>query len=341
MRDRQRPRVGEILVRAGVIDEHQLKAALGEQRRWGRPLGATLVKLGFLEEKELVRALASQLGLPMAVLDGKRIPADVLALVPREVAEREMIIPLFVREEGGRRALYVGVEDPGNLAAFDDLAFSTGMEIKLVMVGPSELCEAIDRCYHRTPTDAPTQPSVPVVAPGTEELARHWSQAAPDPAPDPPEEQVLRTVAASSAAAEAAGGPITGPPASPTSVASAGPPGSASEPAADQPTSTAPEPDAPAPAAAEPIALDDPIDRVASTFALEEPVAEVQPPPRPAAATPVSAVARVPDAPESAPDRTRTILRALAEILIDKGVVSREELHARVRDLERAAAPRD
>jgi type IV pilus assembly protein PilB len=178
MADRQRPRVGEILVRAGVIDEQQLKSALGEQTRWGGHLGSTLIKLGFVEENDLVRALASQLDLPMATLEGKRIPPEVLALVPREVADRERVMPLFVKREGGRVFLYVGVEDPGNLEAFDDLAFRTGMLIKPVMVAPSELYEAIDRCYHRS-TAAEARPrSASVVTPGTEELARHWSQSA-------------------------------------------------------------------------------------------------------------------------------------------------------------------
>lgn len=262
MRDRQRPKVGEILVAAGVIDEQQLRAALGEQARWGRPLGATLVKLGFVEEKELVRALASQLGMPMAILDGKRIPSEVLAWVPREVAERERVIPLFVRQEGGRRLLFVGVEDPGNLAAFDDLAFRTGMEIKPVMVGPSELFEAIDRCYDRQPEGASTagQPSVAVVTPGTEELARHWSRPADGPGQAPSENAR---------------------PAAPALVTQPG--GAAGHELPPAATGSAP----------------------ASTPGMDA--------------------------------RSQRILRALAELLIEKGVLTREELQVRVRDLERAA----
>ena len=67
----EKPRVGEILVRAGVIDELQLSSALGEQSRWGRRLGVTLIKMGMVEEGHLVRALAKQLDLPVASLAGK------------------------------------------------------------------------------------------------------------------------------------------------------------------------------------------------------------------------------------------------------------------------------
>ena len=92
-----KPRVGEILVQAGVIDQMQLASALGEQSRWGRRLGVTLIKMGMVEEGHLVRALATQLDLPVASLSGKRITDDVIALVPMEVATEHGVIPLVVQ----------------------------------------------------------------------------------------------------------------------------------------------------------------------------------------------------------------------------------------------------
>jgi len=153
-----RPRLGEILLAAGIIDRMQLDAALGEQSRWGRRLGVTLIKMGFVEEGHLVRGLAKQLGLPVASLAGKKIPADVIALVPARMASEHGVIPLFTREQGRTRELYLGMEDPSNLAVLDDLCFRTGMEVRPVMVGPSELGEAIDRYYHgRGPAGPPRQ----------------------------------------------------------------------------------------------------------------------------------------------------------------------------------------
>ena len=143
-----RPRLGEILLAAGIIDQMQLDAALGEQSRWGRRLGVTLIKMGFVEEGHLVRALAKQLGMPVASLAGKKIPAEVIALVPARVASEHGVIPLFTKQEGRTGELYLGMEDPSDLAVLDDLSFRTGMEIHPVMVGPSELGEAIDRYYH-------------------------------------------------------------------------------------------------------------------------------------------------------------------------------------------------
>ena len=144
---RNRQKLGEILVEAGVIDEMQLASALGEQTRWGRRLGVTLVKLGMVEEGHLIRALASQLDLPVASLAGKRIAEDVIALVPARVASEQGVMPLFVKREGSKSQLFVGMEDPSNLAVLDDLGFLTGMEIHPVMIGPTELGDAIDRYY--------------------------------------------------------------------------------------------------------------------------------------------------------------------------------------------------
>jgi hypothetical protein len=143
----EKPRVGEILVQAGVIDQMQLASALGEQTRWGRRIGVTLIKMGMVEEGHLVRALATQLDLPLASLAGKRIAADVIALVPKQMATDHGVIPLFVKRDGRTDQLFLGMEDPSNLAILDDLSFRTGMEVHPVMVGPTELGEAMDRYY--------------------------------------------------------------------------------------------------------------------------------------------------------------------------------------------------
>ncbi|MAJ59322.1 MAG: hypothetical protein CBC48_04390 [bacterium TMED88] len=141
------PRLGEMLIRAGLIDEDQLSAALANQSRWGRPLGATLVTMGFVQESDLLPALAHQLGTPMARLGGKKLSPELLALVPGDMAERFRLVPLFVEGEGARKTLHVGVEDPTNLAVLDDLAFRTGLKIKAVLVANSELSEALRRGY--------------------------------------------------------------------------------------------------------------------------------------------------------------------------------------------------
>lgn len=144
-----RLKVGELLVHAGVIDEMQLRAALGEQARWGRRLGVTLIKLGMVEENHLIRALAQQLGLPATSLGGRRISPEVIALVPARVATQHSVIPLFIKRVGNSGKLFLGMEDPSKLEVLDDICFRTGLEIQPVMMGPTEIDQAIDRYYRR------------------------------------------------------------------------------------------------------------------------------------------------------------------------------------------------
>jgi hypothetical protein len=158
----KKEKLGDILVRSGAIDEAQLAAALGEQKKWGRPLGMTLVRMGLLEEAELVRTLAEQLSLPMARLRGKRVISEVLEIVPVELAEKHRCLPLFLKPEGGSKTLFLAMEDPSDLNALDEVGFRIGMKVRPVLVATSELDEALHRHYHWT---CVTQDSAPLGSP--------------------------------------------------------------------------------------------------------------------------------------------------------------------------------
>lgn len=144
------PKVGELLLSAGVIDELQLKSALAEQDRWGQRLGVTLIKMGMVEENHLIGALAQQLGLPATSLVGRRIAPEVIALVPGRIATAHQVVPLFVTRNAATAKLFLGMEDPSKLEVLDDLCFRTGLEIQPVMMGPTELSEALSRYYGRS-----------------------------------------------------------------------------------------------------------------------------------------------------------------------------------------------
>jgi len=145
---KDKPKLGELLVQAGAIDDAQLKSALGEQRQWGRPLGMTLVRMGFLDEETLIETLASQLKLPVVKLGGKQVNPEVLERVPIDLAEKHRCIPLLVNDEGGQQVLYLGMEDPSDLEALDEISFRLSEKVRPVLVMPTELEEALQRHYH-------------------------------------------------------------------------------------------------------------------------------------------------------------------------------------------------
>jgi type IV pilus assembly protein PilB len=271
----RRLKLGEMLLAKGLISETQLAAALGEQRRWGKRLGMTLVLMGLLEEETLVRTLAAQLHLPVARIRGKCVNREVIELVPVELAEKHRCLPLFVKEQGGSRELFLAMEDPSDLEAQGELGFRIGFRIRPVLIAPTELEDALQRHYH-------------------------WASLA------------------------GAAGPELAAPAAPSRGASVAPlPERMLEPYEDT------EPEMPRAAAASETPAEAPpaaagIERAAAELGAIG--AQTSPP-----AAPAERAER--DAPAAAPPSVSAdvILRALSQLLVEKGVISREELVERLR----------
>src|SRR5438105_9971620 len=137
-----RIRIGDLLVRAGVITELQLKAALAEQQQWGGKLGDILVRMEFLTEEVLVRALSKQTGIPRADLHGEANRA-ALALIPAEVAEEFGLVPIDSREG----VVVVAMSDPLNIGITDHLRSLTGCKVESQLAGASAIRNAISRWY--------------------------------------------------------------------------------------------------------------------------------------------------------------------------------------------------
>jgi hypothetical protein len=152
---------------AGAIDQTQLGVALAEQRKFGHPLGSTLVRMGFLDEEALIRTLARQLKLPIAWLRGKWVEQEVLDLVPAELALKHRCLPLAVNDAGHGKVLHLAMQDPGDLETLDAVRFHVGYNVSPVLAAPSELEEALQRHYEsgkhggRTAASRPEVQEVP------------------------------------------------------------------------------------------------------------------------------------------------------------------------------------
>jgi type IV pilus assembly protein PilB len=142
-------RLGEMLLDAGVIDETQLKAALGHQRQWGMRLGQALVDLKLAAEEDVVRALSVKFGFEVARLDAlePHAHAEALKLFPREFALRNNVFPMAA----DTATLTVAMSDPTNLAVVDEIRFRTGRRVKALIGGDQEVASAIRRSYRSDP----------------------------------------------------------------------------------------------------------------------------------------------------------------------------------------------
>jgi type IV pilus assembly protein PilB len=147
-------RLGELLVEAGIIDEHQLRAALGQQRQWGGKLGRALVDMKLASEAQIVEALSRKLGYATVDLDAlARTPAvdAAMKLVPREVARQANILPL----QADVGSVTVAMSDPTNIQVTDELSFRTGRRVRIVLAGDQEVARAVARLYFPEELAAP------------------------------------------------------------------------------------------------------------------------------------------------------------------------------------------
>ncbi|MDP1674556.1 MAG: GspE/PulE family protein [Burkholderiales bacterium] len=139
-------RLGEILVQQKLLSEDQLKAALEEQKKTGRRLGHVFIEKGFISEELISKALARQLGAAYIDLKHYNIKRDIITRLPETQARRFRAIVL---EDKGESYM-VGMADPTDLTAYDEIARVLKRDIDLAVVTETELLRAIDRSYRRT-----------------------------------------------------------------------------------------------------------------------------------------------------------------------------------------------
>lgn len=142
-------RLGDYLVEEKLIDKFQLQTALAEQKKWGGRLGKHLIELGILSEEVLVKVLSKLLALPSVDVGRLSIPRAVMDYVQARTAEKFNLIPIGIEEgSGGRKTIIVAMSDPTNLAALDELRFTTGCAIRPVVSGDTSIERAIKIYYH-------------------------------------------------------------------------------------------------------------------------------------------------------------------------------------------------
>jgi type IV pilus assembly protein PilB len=139
-------RLGELLVREQLISLAQLRKAQELQKTNGDNLGKSLVKLGFMSDNDVTSFIAAQYNIPAIDLEQYAIEEDIIALIPREVADRHKIMP--VSRAG--TSLIVAMNDPTNLHAIDDIKFLTGYNVEPVVASEGAIEKAIEK-YYSTP----------------------------------------------------------------------------------------------------------------------------------------------------------------------------------------------
>ena len=146
---KQRMKLGELLMGAGMISQVQLEEVLAEQGKSRKRMGQILIERNILTEEEIMDTLAVQLSLERFDIGKAFIDPEIARSIPKEVAKKYNLIP-FSEKDG---KLLVAMSDPLNIFAIDDISFITHKPIQPCIAGYEAIEKAIELYFSKQSTD--------------------------------------------------------------------------------------------------------------------------------------------------------------------------------------------
>lgn len=187
-------KLGDILLKEGLVTQSELDEALKYQVIFGGKLGTNLIEMGVLDEDDITNALSRLFKVPAATPEEiDHAPRAALDAIPLELIKKYGVVPIKLE---GRR-LTLAMNDPANLQAIDEISFRTGLIVRPAIAAEVRLVAALERHYNierdrryihtekkviprRKPAAAP-----PAVKPASTPAAAPPSPAAPPAAATP------------------------------------------------------------------------------------------------------------------------------------------------------------
>ncbi|PIW68280.1 MAG: hypothetical protein COW10_03410 [Candidatus Omnitrophica bacterium CG12_big_fil_rev_8_21_14_0_65_42_8] len=135
--------LGELLVEMGLITKDQLHHSLEVQKDKGGLIGQVLVDLGYVSEEAIAQAITAQYGFPYLPLENYEIDAEIVKIVPKNVAIQYCLIP--VDKIGSN--LTIAMANPLNSQAVEDIALLSGLYVQLFVSTATDIKKAIGKYY--------------------------------------------------------------------------------------------------------------------------------------------------------------------------------------------------
>ena len=143
-----RKRLGEFLIEKKLVTRFQLESALKEQANFGKKLGDILVNNGYVSEGHLIEAISEFKNIKFVDLATVTPSKTALAVLTSKFCKENMVYPLRLRDENGRRFLYVVLTDSFNLELLDQIQFKTNVsKVEAVISSERAIDSAIQRDY--------------------------------------------------------------------------------------------------------------------------------------------------------------------------------------------------
>ncbi|GHG67815.1 general secretion pathway protein GspE [Comamonas sp. JC664] len=140
-----RNRIGDILVKARVIDDLQLRSALATHDQWGGRLSRIIADLGLATDDVITEAICQGLGMQRIQLGNVTRDAGALARVDVNLAEQKAVFPVSLKDNG--KTLVLAMADPTDLVTLDQVAAKSRARVVVMVAGEREIEHAILRHY--------------------------------------------------------------------------------------------------------------------------------------------------------------------------------------------------
>ncbi|MFH0827026.1 MAG: hypothetical protein V1923_03955 [Candidatus Omnitrophota bacterium] len=136
-------RIGELLVKAGIITKKQLNRALKIHKHNSSYIGDVLIKCNFAKEEDVVSALMAQYHFPYIPLENYNIDLEVLNIIPEEIARKYLVIPL----DRVGKCFTVAMADPLDEQAVVEIETLSHCHVEIFIATPSDIENNITKYY--------------------------------------------------------------------------------------------------------------------------------------------------------------------------------------------------
>jgi len=138
-----RSQLGTMLVKQGFISTEDLQRALTVQTRSKKILPLVLVEMGLVDEPTIMKVIQARLQINRVSPAEFSVPAELAALIPQKVCQRNVLLPLKKSDTG----ILVAMADPTDYAKIEDLKFMMGTSVQAVLASRKEIQDKIEEVF--------------------------------------------------------------------------------------------------------------------------------------------------------------------------------------------------
>ena len=138
--------LGDLLLEKGIVNQAQLDKAVKIQKEKGGLIGQIFVMLGYVKEEEIAQVLTVQYGFPYLPLESYEISADMIKLIPENVAKQYNLIAI---DKIGN-LLTISMSNPLNIQAAEDIEMLSGCKVQVFISTMTDITNAIKKYYGKT-----------------------------------------------------------------------------------------------------------------------------------------------------------------------------------------------